>query len=80
MRTKYKTKKEADSIFLDLYNSGMYLPKIHKFIGSISIGTLHRWIWAYEDNEELKIFPTLLHLEDTLSITKRIIIQDGYYF
>ena len=31
MRTKYKTKKEADSIFLDLYNSGMYLPKIHKF-------------------------------------------------
>lgn len=39
MRTKYKTKKEADSIFLDLYNSGMYLPKIHKFIGSISIGT-----------------------------------------
>ena len=44
MRAKYKTKKEADSIFLDLYNSGMYLPKIHKFIGSISIGTLHRWI------------------------------------
>ena len=41
MRAKYKTKKEADSIFLDLYNSGMYLPKIHKFIGSISIGTLH---------------------------------------
>ena len=41
MRTKYKTKKEADSVFLDLYNSGMYLPKIHKFIGSISIGTLH---------------------------------------
>ena len=39
MRAKYKTKKEADSIFLDLYNSGMYLPKIHKFIGSISIGT-----------------------------------------
>lgn len=24
MRAKYKTKKEADSIFLDLYNSGMY--------------------------------------------------------
>ena len=54
MRTKYKTKKEADSIFLDLYNSGMYLPKIHKFIGSISIGTLHRWIWAYENNEDYK--------------------------
>ena len=54
MRTKYKTKKEADSIFLDLYNSGMYLPKIHKFIGSISIGTLHRWICAYENNEDYK--------------------------
>ena len=55
MRTKYKTKKEADSIFLDLYNSGMYLPKIHKFIGSISIGTLHRWICAYEDNEDYRV-------------------------
>ena len=55
MRTKYKTKKEADSIFLDLYNSGMYLPKIHKFIGSISIGTLHRWIWAYENNEDYRV-------------------------
>ena len=58
MRTKYKTKKEADSIFLDLYNSGMYLPKIHKFIGSISIGTFHRWIWAYEDSEDYRVlFP-----------------------
>ena len=55
MRTKYKTKKEADSIFLDLYNSGMYLPKIYKFIGSISIGTLHRWIWAYEDSEDYRV-------------------------
>ena len=55
IRTKYKTKKEADSIFLDLYNSGMYLPKIYKFIGSISIGTLHRWIWAYEDNEDYRV-------------------------
>ena len=55
MRAKYKTKKEADSIFLDLYNSGMYLPKIHKSIGSISIGTLHRWIWAYEDSEDYRV-------------------------
>ena len=55
MRAKYKTKKEADSIFLDLYNSGLYLPKIYKFIGSISIGTLHRWIWAYEDNEDYRV-------------------------
>ncbi len=55
IRTKYKTKKEADSVFLDLYNSGMLLPKVYKFLGSISIGTLHRWIWAYEDNEDYKV-------------------------
>lgn len=49
LRTKYQTKKEADEIFLDLYNSGMYLPQIYKFVGSISIGTLHRWVKAYEN-------------------------------
>lgn len=49
IRKKYSTKKEADAVFLDLYNSGMYLPQIYKFIGSISIGTLHRWVKAYED-------------------------------
>lgn len=48
LRTKYQTKKEADEVFLDLYNSGMYLPQIYKFVGSISIGTLHRWVKAYE--------------------------------
>lgn len=46
IRAKYKTKKEADSVFLDLYNSGMLLPKVYQFLGSISIGTLHRWLWA----------------------------------
>ena len=30
LRTKYQTKKEADEVFLDLYNSGMYLPQIYK--------------------------------------------------
>ncbi len=49
LRTKYQTKKEADELFLDLYNSGMYLPQIYKFVGSISIGTLHRWVKAYEN-------------------------------
>ncbi len=49
IRKKYSTKKEADAVFLDLYNSGMYLPQIYKFVGSISIGTLHRWVKAYED-------------------------------
>ena len=49
-RRKYKTKKEADSIFLDLYNSGMYLPKVYKFLGGISIGTLYRWIKNFEQH------------------------------
>ena len=43
-RKKYATKKQADSDFLDLYNSGLYLPKAYRFIGAISIGTLHRWL------------------------------------
>ena len=50
-RKKFTTKKEADSMFLDLYNSGMYLPKVFKFIGTISIGTLHRWVKSYERYE-----------------------------
>ena len=49
LRKKYPTKKEADSVFLDLYNSGMYLPQIHKFVGPISIGTLHRWVKMFEN-------------------------------
>ena len=36
-----------------MYNSGMYLPKVFKFIGTISIGTLHRWVKAYEDRGRL---------------------------
>ena len=55
IRGKYKTKKEADSIFLDLYNSGMLLPKVYQFLGSISVGTLHRWLWAYEDCEDYRV-------------------------
>ena len=49
IRNKYLTKKEADDVFLDLYNSGLYLPQIFKFVGTISIGTLHRWVKAYEN-------------------------------
>ena len=51
LRKQYSTKKEADSVFLDLYNSGLYLPKAYNFIGSISIGTLHRWVKAFEQHE-----------------------------
>ena len=36
---------------MDLYNSGLYLPKAYKFIGSISLGTLHRWLRKYEKHE-----------------------------
>ncbi len=55
IRARYNTKKEADSVFLDLYNSGMLLPKVYQFLGSISIGTLHRWLWAYEDCEDYRV-------------------------
>lgn len=48
-RGKYKTKKEADDTFLEIYNSGLLLPQVFKFIGTISIGTLHRWVKTYED-------------------------------
>lgn len=47
-RSKYPTIKEADAEFLDLYNSGLYLPKAYDFLGSISIGTLRRYIQAYK--------------------------------
>lgn len=50
-RRKYSIKKQADSDFLDLYNSGLYLPKAYKFIGAISLGTLHRWLRKYEKHE-----------------------------
>lgn len=46
-RKNYKTIKESDSDFLDLYNTGLFLPKAYNFLGSISIGTLRRWIQAY---------------------------------
>ncbi len=39
-RTKYKTQNQADYEFLELYNTGLFLPKSYEFMGSISIGTL----------------------------------------
>ena len=47
-RNKYPRIKQADAEFLDLYNSGLYLPKAYEFLGSISIGTLRRYIQAYK--------------------------------
>ena len=57
IKNKYKTKKEAEFVFLDLYNSGMLLPQVYKFIGKISIGTLRRWVKAYEENGANGLLP-----------------------
>lgn len=53
-RKKYKTQKEADFEFLDLYNTGLYLPKAYEFLGSISIGTLRRYIQSYKKSENIE--------------------------
>lgn len=50
-RKKYPTHNQADFEFLDLYNSGLFLPKAYEFLGSISIGTLRRYIQSYKKNE-----------------------------
>ena len=50
-RKKYDTQKEADFEFLDLYNTGLFLPKAYEFLGAISIGTLRRYIQAYKKHE-----------------------------
>lgn len=54
VRSQYKTKKEADAVFLELYNSGILLPVVYRFLGSISIGTLHRWLSAYEETNDYR--------------------------
>ena len=46
-RKKYVTQKQADHEFLELYNTGLFLPKAYEFLGSISMGTLRRYIQAY---------------------------------
>ena len=53
-RKKYKTQKEADFEFLDLYNTGLYLPKAYEVLGSISIGTLRRYIQSYKKSENIE--------------------------
>jgi len=57
LKKKYKTQKEAEDVFLELYNSGLYLPQVYKFIGSISIGTLRRWVKAYNNNGTNALIP-----------------------
>ena len=50
-RKHYKTIKESDSDFLDLYNTGLFLPKAYNFLGSISIKTIdgHKVIYKNID-------------------------------
>lgn len=47
-RKKYTTQNQADHEFLELYNTGLFLPKAYEFMGSILIGTLRRYIQAYK--------------------------------
>ncbi len=47
-RLRYPTQNQADHEFLELYNTGLFLPKAYEFMGSISIGTLRRYIQAYK--------------------------------
>ena len=49
-RSKYKTNKEADAIFIEWFNSGFYLEKLHNYVGNISRGTLYRWIKQYKEH------------------------------
>ena len=57
LRKEYKTKKETEFAFLDLYNSGMLLPNIYKYIGKISLGTLRRWMKNYDEGGVDKLVP-----------------------
>lgn len=50
-RKDYTIQKEADEEFLRQYNSGLSLTQTYKFMGSISIGTLRRYIKAYKKTE-----------------------------
>jgi len=43
-----KTKTETIQRHLDLYNSGAWLPDIHKELGSRSKATLYNWLQLYE--------------------------------
>ena len=52
-RTHFRTQKEADLTFLELYNSGTHLKDVYKILGKIAArSSLLRWIKTYEDNNE----------------------------
>lgn len=45
---RYPSKKQAEEIFLDLYNSGEYLKDIYKQLGKVSRSSLYRWSTKYK--------------------------------
>lgn len=52
-RNHFRTQKEADFTFLELYNTGTHLKDVYKILGKVSArSTLLRWIKLYEDNNE----------------------------
>ena len=52
-RNHFRTQKEADLTFLELYNSGTHLKDVYKILGKIAArSSLLRWIKTYEDNNE----------------------------
>ena len=48
LRNKYPTKKEADSIFIDLYNSGQYLPQYQSELLNIILNYIKRVVKIIE--------------------------------
>lgn len=50
-RNQYKTKTEADKLFIELYNSGEYLKNIFQTLGKTSRGSLLRWNKSYCEDE-----------------------------
>ncbi len=52
-RTHFRTQKEADLTFLELYNSDTHLKDVYKILGKVAArSSLLRWIKTYEDNNE----------------------------
>lgn len=50
-RNKHHPKQAGDRLFLDLYNSGVYLKNVFSIIGKTSRGTLLRWHKIYTEHE-----------------------------
>ena len=58
---------------LDLYNSGLYLLQIYKFLGTISLGTLRRWVKSFNDYGTEGLLPQ----RKTNRLIPKIVYQDN---